>query len=1151
MKQFIILFLFSIFMGGNLLAGPGDTIVVQTLTFSDITKRRDIFQFPDTTHSYRKVLLYYTLKCDPATTQDGYGCGEWDYSSYNYIYDHTGHMDSNSIQQSNFVINGTSPDTLLYVSSPTYTFYKNWQYFTVYDNVISETNSTIGTGSNVIDKTLQSQLKTAKSQYLWTQSEMLSAGLVAGSIDKIKLNISTLGSSLDYLTVSMKHSSLTQLSPSTYETNLQKVFEYNTTFATAGINTINFTSPFIWDGVSNIVIEFSYNNPSSGSNHVILGDTTSLNSGIYSTNMDYYLSFNNADYVEVPTSSLASLDSAITVSFWQYGDPNLQPQNDFIFQGVDNNNNRVFSSHLPWGNGNVYWDAGNDGGTYDRIFNSCAAIDFKGKWNHWAFTKDVNTGSMKIYINGALWFSGTGKTKDMSGITKFKIGSNTDGSVSYDGFINDFRVWNTALDQATISAWMNKDIDASHPNYNNLLAYYKFDEESGLITSDSSTNNNNAVLFGLPERQAMIGSDIFRNLEASNQRPNITMVQGNYVSHLDSVLVVDSVMNNAISVLIYNDSTIAPLASDTLLIWQQGYSYVYENGIVIDSIYTASSDTLINYTFTYFSDPYEVINRYEIGRYITPYGINLDLGAAGFRWVYDITDYAHFLHDNVDFQAGSQSELIDCKFIMIEGAPARELVQIDRIWGVNRDHLYKNLANNTDLFATTIKKHLNSSSYQVKTRITGHGHNSTNGNYPHCCEWKDNTHYLYVDNTLVDSWHIFLDHDCALNPVFPQGGTWPGAREGWCPGDVVKDIDFEVTSFTTGDSITVDYDITDVPANNVGMGNGRYLMAMHLMQYGPTNYALDAEIYDVITPNNWKYYSRKNPVCSDPKIIIRNSGSTPLTSLKITYGVSGGTNKVYNWTGNLGFMEKAEVNLPVDLGSFWVGDGDNIFTATVSNPNGGQDANSLNDNFHSPFTLPDIYSENFIIVLRTNNIPSDNRYEIKDIAGNVVLSRNNFTASTFYYDTLNLPQGCYELSFYDDGDDGLSYWAYSAQGTGYLRLKNASGTYLKLFESEFGNSIHYAFTIGNIDHINKTTTNQDILVFPNPSNGVFTLDMVGIEGETKIEISNSMGAIISSKTVNINNSFSEEIDLRNRAKGIYFIKITNGEKTTIKKLITQ
>ncbi len=47
----------------------------------------------------------------------------------------------------------------------------------------------------------------------------------------------------------------------------------------------------------------------------------------------------------------------------------------------------------------------------------------------------------------------------------------------------------------------------------------------------------------------------------------------------------------------------------------------------------------------------------------------------------------------------------------------------------------------------------------------------------------------------------------------------------------------------------------------------------------------------------------------DPVVIIKNNGSTNLTSLKITYGITGTTPSVYQWTGNLSFAETEEIQL--------------------------------------------------------------------------------------------------------------------------------------------------------------------------------------------------------------------------------------------------
>ena len=64
-----------------------------------------------------------------------------------------------------------------------------------------------------------------------------------------------------------------------------------------------------------------------------------------------------------------------------------------------------------------------------------------------------------------------------------------------------------------------------------------------------------------------------------------------------------------------------------------------------------------NETLDYFGVPFEVVDRYELSRYITPYGINLTLDSDGWAWVFDVTDYAPLLRDSVELECGNWQEL--------------------------------------------------------------------------------------------------------------------------------------------------------------------------------------------------------------------------------------------------------------------------------------------------------------------------------------------------------------------------------------------------------------------------------------------------------------------------------------------------------------
>ncbi|CAA6691324.1 MULTISPECIES: LamG-like jellyroll fold domain-containing protein [unclassified Lentimonas] len=163
------------------------------------------------------------------------------------------------------------------------------------------------------------------------------------------------------------------------------------------------------------------------------------------------LDFNaGSSRVTIPAEALGYLSSEITIAMWVYGDT-TQPRNDSVFFAVDSSGNRVLNIHLPWTGSVVYWDAGNSGGSaFDRINKTASSADFQGQWNHWVFTKDASYGVMEIYLNGALWHRETGMVKTMNGITAGTFGGQI-SSFSYDGLLDDVRLYNVALTDAEVA----------------------------------------------------------------------------------------------------------------------------------------------------------------------------------------------------------------------------------------------------------------------------------------------------------------------------------------------------------------------------------------------------------------------------------------------------------------------------------------------------------------------------------------------------------------------------------------------------------------------------------------------------------------------------------------------------------------------------
>lgn len=1135
MKNFILLLCFLSLFGVNA-QNIGDTITVQTLEFSDITKRRGWYVFPSDTNSYHKILMYYTLKCDAATTQDGFACGEWDYTTYTNLYQHE------NIGTSRYFLGHRTPDTIFYSNDIGYDVYQSYQKYPVYDAVTSENDYIIGSGTVSSNKVLQGEKKASKSQYLFTAAELTTSGLVAGEINRLELDLTALGTSLNNLTIKVKNSDLLELTSESIEDSLQTVYAINTTYSSVGSKVFDFTTPFLWDGSSNVVVEFSYLNEDLGVSSEVNSETTTFNSGVYTSEDDGYLNFSGDDYVEVPSSVFDDVSDEVTISFWCKGDTEKLPMQTYVFEGVDANGRRVLNAHLPWDNSRVYWDAGNGGtSSYDRVEEAANIESFAGGWNHWAFTKNATTGVMSVYLNGNLFKTGTGKTRTMAGISKFKIGGRMEREFKgdYEGGIDEFRVWNVSLSQSEIQNWMNKTIDNTHPNYANLKAAYDFNEASGLVAGDYSNNSENGMLMGVPSWTMKKGVDYHMNFQETSERPNVIFKRGVYTMHLDSNLVDDTVWRakssvvQRVSYIDINTTGLSANTIDTTYINLTGYSYTYShNGQVIDSSFNANDG--------YYGNSYEE-KKHQLQNYVTPYGVGINLGPDGFRWVYDVTDYAPLFLDTVEISAGNQQELIDLKFIMIKGTPPRDILGFETIW--NGDYQHADIANDVVMPAVDRELDPQASHYTVRTRTTGHWF----GGFQNCAEFCPKNHNLSINGTQQFEWLNWKK--CAGNPIIAQGGTWIYDRAGWCPGTFAETFNHDITPYVTpGQTASIDY---GMEVTSGGM-EGNYRTTVQLISYGENNFTNDAAIDEILSPNNWEYRNRINPICNNPKVVIKNTGGNTLTRVSIFYSVCGDNESEYIWEGSLEYGETEIVELPIGDQSFW----DharycNLFNVHVDLPNGVQDEYKYNNYAQSEFETPPTYPSNFYIWLKTNAAADQNVVTISDVDGNVVFSRDNMTNSTTYKDTLNLSPGCYKFQITDSGENGLSFFANN-EGSGFVRLRKVGGSVIKTFNSNFGDELTQYFTVGYGVGIEDNNGDKKVEIFPNPGAGIYNLEIDGFGGNVEVIVYDAFGKLISKEIKQASDYFLKtKLDLTSMENGIYFVKITDGIKSSISQIVKQ
>ena len=873
----------------------------------------------------------------------------------------------------------------------------------------------------------------------------------------------------------------------------------------------------------------------------IEGETTPDVSGLYAQNG---FSLNNVNgEIEIPTDPFATISDEITISFWSYGNEKIQPVNTSFVHGLDAEGRRSVNLHLPWSNGSIYFDCGNEEGTYDRIYKAASPEEYKGQWNYWSVTKNANSGEMKIYLNGNLWHSGTEKTR-LIDIQNFIIGARQGGKYYYYGKIDEVRIWDKALSQTEIQDWMYKSIDASHPDYAHLVAYYKIDEGSGDVTLDASvfakTGTINGYMYWLFDR----GEDLNRGFTEVSERPNITFAQGDYNLSITDVIVTDSVDNIPNIVKEYEiiprfggllDDSINLVSTNEY--WEAVYEVTYDpEGIPIDSIEITPTASIEISELTYYKrNPM----KYEIMSFVTPYGIWLDFGMDGKTWAVDVTDYLPVLKGTKRMtieRGGQRQEDMDIKFLFIVGTPPHDVLRVQNLWRADAAS-YSSIMSDRVFEARDVAMLADGEQFKIRSVITGHGQQG---------EFIRRRHFLNINGNEEFNWILWTE--CSTNPVYPQGGTWIYDRAGWCPGKASNLYEYDITSLVTPGGVdNIDYGI------ETASGDSRYIVNNQLVTYGSPNFTLDAAVVQVLKPNDADARNdRFNPACTYPEIIIQNTGSTTLTTLNIEYYEEGGESETFNWTGSLAFMETDTVILPINDITFWMPTS-NIFVAEVSSPNGQEDEYVYNNTYRTHFEGVDVYPENEILnlVCKTNNYGWQTNYAIYDGDGNLFLEWNDLDNNTIYEAPLTYQPGCYTIRINDEANDGLEFWANPNQGVGYLRILDADGNILYNFEPDFGGFASYDFGVGAITSTNETVHKIAMAAFPNPAANYLDVQISGNNlDKISIRLLNTMGTVLLEEDyTSAGNNFKTRLDMKGYPTGIYLVQMTSGSQIVTRKIV--
>ncbi len=141
----------------------------------------------------------------------------------------------------------------------------------------------IGTGTTLTSATTQptafcNRFDQYWNQTVYTAAELTAAGLKAGNITSIAYNITTLGDAANVTNFTIRIGTTTNSTLTAFTTTgLNLVYGPSTYAHAVGVNTITFATPYVWDGVSNIIVDVRHDGVDATNNSITYYTTTTGN----------------------------------------------------------------------------------------------------------------------------------------------------------------------------------------------------------------------------------------------------------------------------------------------------------------------------------------------------------------------------------------------------------------------------------------------------------------------------------------------------------------------------------------------------------------------------------------------------------------------------------------------------------------------------------------------------------------------------------------------------------------------------------------------------------------------------------------------------------------------------------------------------------
>jgi hypothetical protein len=269
----------------------------------------------------------------------------------------------------------------------------------------------------------------------------------------------------------------------------------------------------------------------------------------------------------------------------------------------------------------------------------------------------------------------------------------------------------------------------------------------------------------------------------------------------------------------------------------------------------------------------------------------------------------------------------------------------------------------------------------------------------------------------------------------------------------------------------------------------------------------------------------------------------------------------------LKYSETATITLPgIDLST-----GTHQFNVSLDSVAGLQfDEYPNNNNGHSTYTMPKVYSNNVYLTLKVDDLSAAGltngiRYELHDANDNILFTNGDFADGALVRDTFKLATGCYRFIIYDESQipQGLYPWFISGAKAGYYNLKDNKNTTIWNATSgnnlaSFGNQEIVPFMVqaGSSvrDGNNPLNTPLDFSVYPNPAHGNVKIDLSSIgnfNGEMQVSVISLLGKELITRTIPAEDASNLEFDLGRYPAGNYFVRVQYANMRLTKKLILE